>query len=197
MITNEIKQRVDAIRKALADYEQISEEDINTLRMFNEAVETHNLLVHEALEMIAEKIDTLGLTLAQIKAHPRLTSWEREPVKVAEVPANKPVKKRNTNNPKKGLLLFLIQPNNSTGAGVKIYKNLKVDSIKQENLSKKLIDTIKEKGDLNKNLMQYVHSEEAKSYLETSEGQTFFYNLVNKLKSIRKSLQSVDSEKTA
>lgn len=197
MITNEIKQRVDAIRKALADYEQISEEDINTLRMFNEAVETHNLLVHEALEMIAEKIDTLGLTLAQIKAHPRLTSWEREPVKVAEVPAKKPVKKRNTNNPKKGLLLFLIQPNNSTGAGVKIYKNLKVDSIKQENLSKKLIDTIKEKGDLNKNLMQYVHSEEAKSYLETSEGQTFFYNLVNKLKSIRKSLQSVDSEKTA
>ena len=197
MITNEIKQRVDAIRKALADYEQISEEDINTLRMFNEAVETHNLLVHEALEMIAEKIDTLGLTLAQIKAHPRLTSWEREPVKVAEVPAKKPVKKRNTNNPKKGLLLFLIQPENSTGAGVKIYKNLKVDGIKQENLSKKLIDTIKEKGDLNKNLMQYVHSEEAKSYLETSEGQTFFYNLVNKLKSIRKSLQSVDSEKTA
>lgn len=197
MITNEIKQRVDVIRKALADYEQISEEDINTLRMFNEAVETHNLLVHEALEMIAEKIDTLGLTLAQIKAHPRLTSWEREPVKVAEVPAKKPVKKRNTNNPKKGLLLFLIQPENSTGAGVKIYKNLKVDGIKQENLSKKLIDTIKEKDDLNKSLMKYVHSEEAKSYLETSEGQTFFYNLVNKLKSIRKSLQSVDSEKTA
>ena len=197
MIDKEIKQKVDVIRKALADFETINDEDIETLRIYQKIIENHKVLVNEALEMIAEKINTLGLTLAQIKAHPRLTSWEREPVKVAEVPANKPVKKRNTNNPKKGLLLFLIQPNNSTGAGVKIYKNLKVDSIKQENLSKKLIDTIKEKGDLNKNLTQYVHSEEAKSYLETSEGQTFFYNLVNKLKSIRKSLQSVDPEKTA
>lgn len=197
MIDNEIKKKADVIIKALASVEAIKDEDFETLRIYNEMIESHRVLVNEALEMIAEKIDTLGLTLAQIKSHPRLTSWEREQVKAVEDPAKKPVKKRNTNNPKKGLLLFLIQPNNSTGAGVKIYKNLKVDSIKQENLSKKLIDTIKEKGDLNKNLMKYVHSEEAKSYLETSEGQTFFYNLVNKLKSIRKSIESVDSEKTA
>ena len=195
MIDNEIKKKADAIIKALAGFETIKDEDFETLRSYNEMIESHRVLVNEALEMIAEKINTLGLTLAQIKSHPRLTSWEREQVKAVEEPAKKTVKKRNTNNPKKGLLLFLINPDNSAGAGLKIYKGFKVDDIKQENPSKKLIALIKEEGDLGTNLKKYIASEEAKSHLDTSEGQKFFYDLTNKLKSIRKSLQSVDSEK--
>lgn len=195
MIDKEIKQKVDVIRKALADFETINDEDIETLRIYQKIIENHKVLVNEALEMIAEKINTLGLTLAQIKSHPRLTSWEREPVKVAEVPDTKPVKKRNKNNPNRGLLLFLINPENSAGAGLKIYKDFKVEDIKQESLSKKLIALIKEEGDLGTNLKKYIASEEAKSHLDTSEGQKFFYDLTNKLKSIRKSLRSANPAK--
>lgn len=200
MDLKEKAKKVQEMLNSLKDLNSIGKDGIEFISEFNEAVEKRQKSVQEALEEIADKIESLEITFEQVKAHPRLSSWG--PTAVPPVPAAsqtevKIVKTRNAHNPKKGLLLFLIKPEKSAGAGFKIYKDLKVENIKQENLSKKLLSIITVNGDLNKNLMKYVHSKEAESYLETNEGQKFLYNLVTKLKSIRKSMQSVDSDKSA
>lgn len=189
MNLKEKAKKVQEILNSLKNLNSIGKDGIEFISEFNEAVEERQKSVQEALEEIADKIESLEITFEQVKAHPRLSSWGPAtvpPVSAASQTEVKTVKARNTNNPKKGLLLFLVKPEKSAGAGFKIYKGFKPEKINKEKPSKKLLDLLRQDGDLQENLLKYSCDDDAKDWLKGNEGQNFIYNLVSEIKKLKK-----------